>query len=555
MAAGTSIHSAAGVQDAPKPCIGRSRLQPVRAEAVAGEAARVPVGTSVGASAGEVAGVSAQLREKTIKGENQIVTEEPIVRMTLDQFFTSLHHGERSNERFGYWQYYFHLKGDHETADFLDDVLRAVGDSVDDGRWERLVHTIRDWDQTYADWFIDDFFWTQQVRNETATLTPLAKPLAEARIALVTSGGFHKAEDEPYGPGDTPEEQARHQHAFLERHPTLRVIPKDYPRDKIRVSHPSYDQSAVRKDINVLFPLDRLLELEKEGVVGELADENVSYMGVVKNIKAIGEELMPAIADVLRGQSVDAAVLSPGCPGCHLTISQVARGLEEAGIPTVVNYLDIYRRWAMERLMMPRVVFSPFFLGRLFGAPFDVERQRQMVEHCVSLLADAAEPGATASPALEWRSSPAHGMSVVHPGRLSTREEQTMKFLSEEWFQAAQAAIDANAEIKEAAATTSMRIQQVATDPPGGGEIKHFMYIDNGTVTVGLGEIESPEVSLSASYETAAAINRGDLNAMTAMAGNRVRIIDGNIMSVIQNQRAVQALSEAYESLDGETEY
>ncbi len=130
-----------------------------------------------------------------------------------------------------------------------------------------------------------------------------------------------------------------------------------------------------------------------------------------------------------------------------------------------------------------------------------------------------------------------------------------MKFLTQEWFDAAQEAIDASVDVKAATAGTTMRIQQLVTDAPGVGELSHFMHIDNGSVKVGLGMIDAPDITLSTDYETASALNRGDLNPMTAMAGNRVRIIDGNIMSVIQNQKAVQALSETYESLDERTDY
>lgn len=185
----------------------------------------------------------------------------------------------------------------------------------------------------------------------------------------------------------------------------MRVIDRDVPRERIRVSHPSYDQTAVRRDINALFPLDRLLEFERDGVIGRLAQRNVSYMGLTHH-KKIEEHLVPVIVDGLIGQGVDAAIHTPGCPGCHLTISQVARGLEEAGVATVTVQLDIYRRWAVERPRLPRTLFSPFFLGRLLGAPCDAERQRVMVGHCLDLLVTAGRSGASHDPGYSWRAAP-----------------------------------------------------------------------------------------------------------------------------------------------------
>jgi hypothetical protein len=324
---------------------------------------------------------------------------------TLDEFFTSLHHGSRSNERYGYWQYYMHERGDGAVAEFLEGLLDAVGQSVDDGDWPRVIRLIREWDRTYATWFIDEHPWTNQIHNDSAPWTTLRRPLEDCRILLVSSGGFHREEDPPFGPGISPAEQARNFKEFLETRPTMRLIPTEYPRDRLRISHPSYDHSAARLDLNVLFPLDRLVEAAQTGAIGEVAQQHVSYMGLTSP-RRIERDLVPAVIEAAKDQDVDAALLSPGCPGCHLTISQVARGLEGAGVATVTVYLDIYRRWAIERLKMPRVLFTPFFLGRLFGAPFDTERQRDTVGRCLALLRGAAEPGATDTAPFGWRSNP-----------------------------------------------------------------------------------------------------------------------------------------------------
>lgn len=230
--------------------------------------------------------------------------------MTLDEFFTSIHHTEHSNERFGYWQYFMHAEGDETIAEFLRDLLSAVGDSVDDADFGRVVDLIKSWDRRYAAWFVENHPYTRQVVNDQAPWAPLKKPLAESRVALICSGGFFKDADEPHGPGGTPTEQATRWREFFESHPTYRSIPKDYPRDRIRVSHPSYDHSAVREDINVLFPLDRFQELEREGVIGELAPTNYSYMGLT-NHRRVSEELVPKLVDELARQEVDAAFLTP----------------------------------------------------------------------------------------------------------------------------------------------------------------------------------------------------------------------------------------------------
>lgn len=230
--------------------------------------------------------------------------------MTLDEFFTSIHHTEHSNERFGYWQYFMHAQGDETIAEFLRGLLRAVGDSMDDADFGRVLDFVKAWDERYADWFVEDHPFTREVINDDVPWSPLKKPLSESRVALICSGGFSKDGDEPLGPGVTPTEQAMRWREYFEGHPTHRSIPKDYPRDRIRINHPSYDHSAARQDINVLFPLDRFQELEDEGIIGELADFNYSYMGLTSH-RRVAEELVPRLVDELTKQEVDAAFLTP----------------------------------------------------------------------------------------------------------------------------------------------------------------------------------------------------------------------------------------------------
>jgi hypothetical protein len=129
-----------------------------------------------------------------------------------------------------------------------------------------------------------------------------------------------------------------------------------------------------------------------------------------------------------------------------------------------------------------------------------------------------------------------------------------MRFLSQPWFGAAQQVIAVDPSVKEATATTTLRVQQVVTDGPGGGEIRHFIRIDNGNVGVGLGDVEQPDVTLTASYDTAASLNRGELDPMAAMGEGRL-LIEGDVMTLMENQAAVAPLNAAYASLNDRTEY
>jgi len=77
--------------------------------------------------------------------------------------------------------------------------------------------------------------------------TPFTKPVAQCRVALITTAGVHRTEDPPFSMEDKHGD------------PTYRLIPRDVsPRD-LCITHDYYDHRNADKDLNIVFPLDRLL--------------------------------------------------------------------------------------------------------------------------------------------------------------------------------------------------------------------------------------------------------------------------------------------------------
>ena len=123
---------------------------------------------------------------------------------------------------------------------------------------------------------------------------PLRKPLSESAVALVSTGGVHLRRDRPFN---------------LNGDPTFRVIPKDALSSDMGISHQAYDRTDALKDINLVFPIERLRELEAERVIGSLANDHYGF-GLMGSAKA----LMPAIKEVARRISesrADLALLVP----------------------------------------------------------------------------------------------------------------------------------------------------------------------------------------------------------------------------------------------------
>lgn len=121
--------------------------------------------------------------------------------------------------------------------------------------------------------------------------------LASARVALVTSAGLHGRGDEP----------------FVREDPGFRVISSEVAARDIVQSHTSigFDRTAMQRDINVVFPIDRLRELEAEGVIGERAPRFLSFMGAQHDPEpALASSAAGAAEELLRDR-VDVVLLTP----------------------------------------------------------------------------------------------------------------------------------------------------------------------------------------------------------------------------------------------------
>jgi D-proline reductase (dithiol) PrdA len=127
--------------------------------------------------------------------------------------------------------------------------------------------------------------------------TPVKKPLAEMRVALVTGTGVHLKGDERFN---------------LVCDSGFRIIPGDANTADLTVSHGGYDNSDVLSDINSMFPLDRLRELAEEGLIAGIAPRHIGFMGGSGDLKALAKETGPAIAEILKNDGVDAAIFTAG---------------------------------------------------------------------------------------------------------------------------------------------------------------------------------------------------------------------------------------------------
>ena len=131
--------------------------------------------------------------------------------------------------------------------------------------------------------------------------TPFDGELSRATVAIVTAGGVHLKDQEPFNIADELGDL------------TFRVIPSDVDSSQLMVTHHHYDHSDADRDVNVVFPVDVLRDLQAEGFVRDLARKHVGYMGYTMQLKAMYEGTAPEIANEIdRGSRADVVVLTGG---------------------------------------------------------------------------------------------------------------------------------------------------------------------------------------------------------------------------------------------------
>lgn len=127
--------------------------------------------------------------------------------------------------------------------------------------------------------------------------TPVTKELKDMVIALVTAAGVHEKKDKRFNlAGDF----------------TFRRVKDTTPSMELMVSHGGYDNGDVNKDINCMFPIDRIHELAKDGFIKAVAPVHIGFMGGGGNQEKFKNETGPEIARILKEEGVDAVLMTAG---------------------------------------------------------------------------------------------------------------------------------------------------------------------------------------------------------------------------------------------------
>ncbi|MEM1045329.1 MAG: glycine reductase [Pseudomonadota bacterium] len=236
------------------------------------------------------------------------------------------------------------------------------------------------------------------------------KPMAESRLAIVTTAAPFQAGKGDQGPGAPYNGAAK----FF----SVYSGPSDRDPD-LRIAHVAIDRDhTTAEDQNSYFPLPAFRRLVADGCLGALGPR---FHGLPTNRsqKTTRDVDCPELSRRCREDAVDAVVLVANCPVCHQSVSLAARHLEEAGLATVVLGCA---RDIVEHVGVPRFVFSDFPLGNAAGRPNDPASQDLIARLALDVLQTAKGPRTTVQSPLAWPGPADWKQDYSNAARLSPEE-------------------------------------------------------------------------------------------------------------------------------------
>ncbi|UCD81204.1 MAG: hypothetical protein JSW26_07195 [Desulfobacterales bacterium] len=137
------------------------------------------------------------------------------------------------------------------------------------------------------------------VVSEDIPWTPYRGRPSEQTVALVTSGGLYLKQSQPAFNTES-----------IHGDPSFREIPKTVRQEDIGLAHAHYDHSLALQDINIIFPVQRFVELEKEGIIGRVPDTLYSF-SYVNDVVTLVTKTLPDFISRIKADGVDVLFLVP----------------------------------------------------------------------------------------------------------------------------------------------------------------------------------------------------------------------------------------------------
>ena len=123
-----------------------------------------------------------------------------------------------------------------------------------------------------------------------------------------------------------------------------------------------------------------------------------------------------------------------------------------------------------------------------------------------------------------------------------------VKYLSKEWADEFNTRAAENAAPYKGKKATLLNVVSDAPD----GEVHYVIHFGNDSATITIGDQPDAEITMKQAYDTAVAINKGEMDGQRAFMQGKVKI-SGKMVKMMQLRAALAEMSKVLLSID--TEY
>ncbi len=147
---------------------------------------------------------------------------------------------------------------------------------------------------TYNSLGYGEYRWA--ANPDPPALVPMAFPMAQARLALIASGGIYRSGQVAFTHKDDV---------------SYRRVETSIAVTDLRVTHFAYDQTDARRDPNVVFPIEPLRFMVESGELGSLTPHALTFMGGIYSQRRLRSELIPRLVGEVQQMAADVVLLVP----------------------------------------------------------------------------------------------------------------------------------------------------------------------------------------------------------------------------------------------------
>ncbi|MFH1213040.1 MAG: glycine/sarcosine/betaine reductase selenoprotein B family protein [Candidatus Neomarinimicrobiota bacterium] len=227
-------------------------------------------------------------------------------------------------------------------------------------------------------------------RPKNTPWTVFDKRLIESKIAIISIAGAYLADQKPFTNRETENDYK------------CREISLNFKREDLRFFATDWEPGEVQEDFNVVIPVDRLVLLQKEGMIGKIHETIISIAGFRRSEKMFGK-FLDKTSESLKKAEVDGVLILPCSAMTSETGCQIALFLEKKGFPTVL-LTQFYEQ--VLTLAPPRCAFINFPFGRPFGKASHVTLHTAILRDTLRLFEKAKAPGEILSLNFVWSFGP-----------------------------------------------------------------------------------------------------------------------------------------------------